>query len=40
MKLLLADDHPRGVAAARQYLRRYPNGFAQADAKAAVAGSP
>ncbi len=40
MKLLLADDHPRGVAAARQYLRRYPNGFAQADAKAAISGSP
>jgi hypothetical protein len=40
MKLLLADDPPRGVAAARQYLRRYPNGFAQADARAAVAGGP
>lgn len=40
MKLLLADDHPRGVSAARQYLRRYPSGFAQADARAAVAGSP
>ncbi|GAC1538443.1 MAG: hypothetical protein NVS3B10_02930 [Polyangiales bacterium] len=40
MKLLLADDHERGVAAARQYLRRYPNGFAQSDAKAAIAGGP
>jgi hypothetical protein len=38
MKLLLAIDHPRGVAAAAQYLRRYPGGFAQADANAAVAG--
>ncbi|MEA2753141.1 MAG: hypothetical protein QOI41_7284 [Myxococcales bacterium] len=40
MKLLLADDPPRGVAAARQYLRRYPNGFAQSDARAAVASAP
>jgi hypothetical protein len=40
MKLLLADDPPRGVAAARQYLRRYPNGFAQSDARSAVAGVP
>lgn len=39
MKLLLVDDPPRGVVAARQYLRRYPSGFAQTDAKAAVAGS-
>ncbi len=40
MKLLLADDHPRGVSAAKQYLRRYPNGFAQSEARAAVTGSP
>ncbi|MDB5212599.1 MAG: hypothetical protein JWO86_526 [Myxococcaceae bacterium] len=40
MKLLLADDPPRGVVAARQYLRRYPNGFAQTDARAAVAAAP
>jgi TolA-binding protein len=38
MKLLLATDHDRGVAAALQYLARYPAGFARADAKAAVAG--
>lgn len=40
MKLLLVDDRPRGLDAARQYLRRYPGGFAQADARAALAGSP
>lgn len=40
MKLLLADDHARGVEAAKQYLRRYPDGFAQSDAKAAIAGTP
>ncbi len=39
MKLLLVTDRARGVAAAAQYLRRYPNGFAQADARAAVAGN-
>ncbi|MEO6419142.1 MAG: FecR domain-containing protein [Polyangiaceae bacterium] len=40
MKLLLADDRPRGVDAATQYLRRYPDGFARAEAKAAIAGNP
>lgn len=40
MKLLLVDDRPRGVDAAKQYLRRYPDGFAQAEAKAAIAGTP
>jgi outer membrane protein assembly factor BamD (BamD/ComL family) len=39
MKILLVDDHAKGVAAAAQYLRRYPSGFARADATAAVAGS-
>jgi hypothetical protein len=40
MRLLRAGQSPRAVAAARQYLARYPNGFAYAEAEAIVAGSP
>jgi hypothetical protein len=38
MRLLRAAQSPRAVAAARQYLARYPNGFASAEAEAIVAG--
>jgi FecR protein len=39
MRLLRAAESPRGVVAARQYLARYPNGFAYAEAEAIVAGA-
>jgi ferric-dicitrate binding protein FerR (iron transport regulator) len=34
MKLLSDSDRPRAVKAASEYLREYPNGFAEADARA------
>jgi hypothetical protein len=37
MKLLASTDRARGAAAARQYLVRYPGGFARADAEAIAA---
>jgi ferric-dicitrate binding protein FerR (iron transport regulator) len=37
MRLLAASNRPRGVAAAREYLRRHPNGFARAEAEAIAA---
>ena len=37
MKLLASTDRARGAAAARQYLARYPGGFARADAEAIAA---
>jgi hypothetical protein len=40
MKLLAATDPSRGAAAARQYLARYPAGFARAEAEAIVAERP
>jgi hypothetical protein len=40
MKLLAAADPARGAAAARQYLARYPAGFARAEAEAIVAEHP
>ncbi|HEX3770344.1 MAG TPA: FecR domain-containing protein [Polyangiaceae bacterium] len=39
MRLLRTSGSPRAVTAARQYLSRYPNGFATAEAEAIVAGS-
>ncbi len=38
MRLLRAMQSPRVVTAARQYLARYPNGFASAEAEAIVSG--
>jgi hypothetical protein len=38
MRLLRAAQSPRALAAARQYLARYPNGFASSEAEAIVAG--
>jgi hypothetical protein len=38
MRLLRATQSPRAIPAARQYLARYPNGFASAEAEAIVAG--
>jgi hypothetical protein len=40
MRLLAQIDRARGAAAANQYLRRYPNGFGKAEAKAIVASGP
>jgi hypothetical protein len=40
MRLLASMDRSRGAAAASQYLRRYPNGFGRAEAKAIVASAP
>jgi len=34
LKLLAGYDHARAESAAREYLRRYPNGFARSDAEA------
>ena len=39
MRLLRAAQSPRAIAAARQYLARYPNGFARAEAEAILAGA-
>jgi hypothetical protein len=39
MRLLHATSSRRSVAAARQYLARYPNGFARAEAEALVSGA-
>jgi ferric-dicitrate binding protein FerR (iron transport regulator) len=39
MRLLRSAPSTRSVAAARQYLARYPNGFATAEAEAIVAGA-
>jgi ferric-dicitrate binding protein FerR (iron transport regulator) len=39
MRLLRALDPPKATAAARQYLKRYPGGFARADAEAVLAGT-
>jgi hypothetical protein len=39
MRLLRSAQSPRAVAAAHQYLARYPNGFARAEAEALLAGS-
>jgi hypothetical protein len=40
MRLLRPVSPARAVAAARQYLASYPNGFARSEAEAIVAGSP
>lgn len=40
MRLLRSSDSPAAPSAARQYLARYPGGFAHAEAEAIVAGSP
>ena len=40
MRLLRAAESPRALVAARQYLARYPNGFAYGEAEAIVAGAP
>ncbi len=40
MRLLRSLDPRRGADAAREYLRRYPSGFARAEAEALVGGSP
>jgi hypothetical protein len=39
MRLLRAAQSPRAAAAARQYLARYPSGFAAAEAEALLAGT-
>jgi TolA-binding protein len=39
MRILRAAASARSLAAARQYLARYPNGFATAEAEAIVAGA-
>ena len=39
MRLLRTIDPTKAVAAARQYLQRYPGGFARADAEAILAGT-
>ena len=39
MRLLVATDKTRASAAAREYLRRHPRGFARAEAEAIAAGS-
>jgi ferric-dicitrate binding protein FerR (iron transport regulator) len=39
MRLLRTTSSPRAPAAARQYLARYPNGFARAEAEAIVLGA-
>lgn len=39
MRLLRAAQSPRAAAAARQYLARYPSGFASAEAEALLAGT-
>jgi ferric-dicitrate binding protein FerR (iron transport regulator) len=39
MRLLRAAQSPRAVGAARQYLARYPSGFASAEAEALLAGA-
>jgi outer membrane protein assembly factor BamD (BamD/ComL family) len=36
MNILEKIDHPRAVAAAKQYLARWPNGFARDEAQAIV----
>jgi hypothetical protein len=38
MRLLRSAQSPRALGAARQYLARYPNGFAHAEAEAILAG--
>jgi outer membrane protein assembly factor BamD (BamD/ComL family) len=40
MRLLRSSDHARALSAAKQYLARYPAGFARAEAEAIVAGDP
>lgn len=40
MRLLVASDRARAAAAARDYLRRHPRGFARAEAEAIAAGAP
>jgi hypothetical protein len=40
MNLLRTVDHARGVAAAKDYLARYPSGFARSEAAAIVAEKP
>jgi len=40
MRLLRASDPARAAGAARQYLARFPNGFARAEAEAILAGAP
>jgi TolA-binding protein len=40
MNLLRTTDHARAVQAAKDYLARYPNGFARSDANAIVAEKP
>lgn len=40
MNLLRTADHARAVQAAKDYLARYPNGFARSDANAIVAEKP
>jgi ferric-dicitrate binding protein FerR (iron transport regulator) len=40
MRLLRSADSAHASTAARQYLGRYPNGFARAEAEAILAGSP
>lgn len=37
MRILTGSDRPRAVAAAREYLQRYPNGFGRTEASALVA---
>ena len=39
MRLLRAAQSPRAATAARQYLARYPNGFARAEAEDILAGA-
>jgi hypothetical protein len=39
MRLLRSAQSPRAVGAARQYLARYPSGFARAEAEAILAGT-
>ncbi len=40
MRLLAQSDRARGATAAQQYLKRYPNGFGRAEAKAIVDSGP
>jgi ferric-dicitrate binding protein FerR (iron transport regulator) len=40
MRVLASSDRSRALGAAREYLRRYPRGFARAEAEAIAAGSP
>lgn len=39
MRLLAASDRTRGASSAREYLRRYPQGFARAEAEALASGT-